>query len=65
MVIFNHRDLVPYARPEVSSFVGKESETVGVLEYWSVGKRESSNLNLTECFHYSITPPLQLPLLRR
>jgi hypothetical protein len=30
-----------------------------VLEYWSVGKSKSPNINLNWSFHYSTTPSLQ------
>jgi hypothetical protein len=43
-------------------FAGKDFEllwSIGVLEYWSVGKSESPNFNLNESFHYSIIPSLQ------
>jgi len=34
----------------------KIASRFGVLEYWSVGKSESPNVNLNESFHCSITP---------
>jgi len=56
--------LVLEARSNLNGFSGNDSErywSTGVLEYWSVGKCESLNFNLscssiTPALHHSITP---------
>ena len=60
--LFKIEKLVLRARSDLNGFTGKDRElfwSTGALEYWSVVKSESPNLNLNESFHYSTTPSLQ------
>jgi hypothetical protein len=41
--LFNIENLVLGARSEFNGFAGTGANSFGVLEYWSVGKDESSN----------------------
>jgi hypothetical protein len=63
------RDLILKTRSDFNGFSNNDGELIwstGVLEYWSVGKSQSSIFNLSRFFQYSITPALhhssRLPL---
>ena len=42
----------------------KMASSFGVLDYWSVGKRQNRKSNLNRFFHYSTTPLLQHRAIR-